>query len=164
MSEITTRKATPADLAALFALWQEQGIIEVQLDPRLANLRPESNRWHSQMRKRLRLNQDESPAEADEWVVIAERDDQIIGFIRGMIDETPGGDNNVGLVSELVVDPHNGHGGTGSALLDALKAWFAEHDVQTLIVRVPRHVAVQQAFWRAKGATIVQEVMTLRMP
>ena len=148
MSEMTTRQAVPDDFPRLCELWREQRDIEIQLDPRLVSIETE------QSVEEL-LHEMQQP---DHKVYIAIRDEEILGFIH--VSCLAG---HRGVVYNIVIDAHRGQGGVGTQLLNAAMDWFRKQDVRILSVRVPRHHAVQQAFWRGKGASVVQEVMVLNV-
>jgi hypothetical protein len=53
----------------------------------------------------------------------------------------------------MSVDGHCKQGGVGTSMLAELKTWFKQHNLKTIEVRVPFMQPIEQAFWRASGAT-----------
>lgn len=137
MEVLTIRLATAQDTPRLQDLTHEQQDIVGQLDPRLMYLAP--------------------PTFADaEQVWVAVQGERIVGYVALNFDE------NAVQVQHMVVDAHDGGGGVGSVLLDAAKDAGRERGLHALTVTVPRGIAVQQAFWRAKGASVVTETLLLK--
>lgn len=152
MPKFEVRRATADDLPRLGELWTAQRDIETQLDPRLQLIGP------------VRPKVFQTLPEAEQ-VLVALREGTLLGFVwvARQEDTTP----ETGIIRALVVDAHDGQGGVGTALLDAATDWLREMQVEHLIIDdVPRHVAVQHAFWRAKGAGVIRETLYLpiRMP
>lgn len=135
MSQLTTRDATPNDLPRLTELCQAQYDIIRQLDPRYSAEKPAAA-----------LTGIIDSANASVYVA-TRADGPILGYIIGSA--------NPPRVEQLVIDAHFGSGGVGTALLKALTHTFRANGITTYTVDVPRHHAVQQAFWRAKGARVI---------
>ncbi|MEO0563207.1 MAG: GNAT family N-acetyltransferase [Chloroflexota bacterium] len=154
MSALTTRLAVATDIPRLEALWDEQRVIETQLDPRLALAHPTPESWLTALHAEVHSELD------DTRIVVAVRKGAVLGFIRFRVESGAGG--RVGRVMDVVVDAHNGSGGVGSVLLDAATAWLHEQGAQAVLFDgVPRNNAVQQAFWDAKGARVIQQIRYL---
>jgi GNAT superfamily N-acetyltransferase len=154
MPEITTRVASAADLPRLFALWEEQHDILAQLDPRLEKWSPPDDFGKLWLRRTIELKATSGDTLAA-VVLVAEREGESIGFASALYDSDLETGARTGKIEHFVVDAHGGGGGVGTALLNAVRQWAAEQHVAVLTVDVPRHHAVQQAFWRAKGAVVV---------
>lgn len=88
-------------------------------------------------------------------VLAAERDAHIIGFASALYGVNLDTGVRTGKIEHFVVDAHDGSGGVGTMLFKAVRQWAAGQQVVSLAVDVPRYHAVQQAFWRAKGAVVV---------
>ncbi|MEM6284709.1 MAG: GNAT family N-acetyltransferase [Chloroflexota bacterium] len=160
MFEITVRECKQDDLPRLIEIWKEQTDIELQLDERLqspyyystygggayiggaisASVNPDVNHTH---------------------VVVALKGEGIVGFLwlflGGRVDTVP----TQAIVREMAIDSHDGQGGVGTALLDRCMEILREHGITALTVTAPKHHAVQQAFWRAKGGRVIQETFYL---
>lgn len=148
MTKFEVRRGTVDDGLRLVDIWGEQRDIEAQLDPRLGVL--DGGDW--QGRLRVALGDDDR-----DRVLVALREGVIVGFVWVGLRAA-----NTGVIVALAVDAHDGQGGVGTALLDAAMDWLRRAGVEHLIVEdVPRHVAVQQAFWRAKGAGVIRETLYL---
>lgn len=149
MTKFEIRRALAADVPRLVEIWTEQRDIEAQLDPRLGldvvGVPVEG------VRSALT-----DPAAR---VFVALADGVVVGFVWAW--QVAG----VGGVRVLAVDAHDGGGGVGTVLLDAATGWLREAGAGHLIVEnVPRYVAVQHAFWRAKGAGVIRETLYLPIP
>jgi len=93
----------------------------------------------------------------------AERDDSLIGYIVAWVQPMPGlVPQNIGLITEIAIDTHGYHGGVGRSLVNALRMWFKEQDVERAAVWTPRYDAVAQAFWRSLGAAEWVDVLWLK--
>jgi ribosomal protein S18 acetylase RimI-like enzyme len=135
MTDLSIRAATPDDVPRLTDLWQQQHDIIRQLDPRYTAGQPAAAVANM-------IQKDNA------HVYIASRaDGLILGYISGRIEPPH--------VEQLVIDAHVGSGGVGTALLNTLTNAFRANGSTAYTVAVPRHHAVQQAFWRAKGAAVV---------
>lgn len=147
MPNVTIRSAAPTDLPQMASLWHEKAVLQHQVDRRFTLLPDGPARWSEAAAGWLASDQYR--------VLAAEREEAIIGYIVGMIEAAPPGltPERVGLVVELVINVHVQQHGLGRQLLDSLRPWFAEQQLVVMIARVPRRGAVEQAFWRASGAT-----------
>lgn len=56
-----------------------------------------------------------------------------------------------GLIADIYVDPTQRRSGIGAALVERLRAWFAENDVPYYEWDMAAANADGQAFWRAVG-------------
>lgn len=157
MFNVTIRAANATDIPTMAVLWHEKTVVQQQQDSRFSLLPDAASRW---------------AAAAANWldnphcqVYVGERSDGLVGYIIGWIQDAPPGlsPERVGVVTDLAVGLHSYQSGLGRMLLDALKAWFAEQDVTSLLAQVPRRQPVEQAFWRALGATELTEVMWMKL-
>lgn len=139
----TVRPANTSDIEELLRLWKERSEVYLK-DPRI---KMTAETWCQAVLTWL-------PRE-DVRVLVADRDGQLIGYIVGWTREnfpglTPA---HYGLVSEMSVDGHCKQGGVGTALLAELKNWFKSKNLTNVEIRVPHLQAIEQAFWRASGAS-----------
>ena len=134
----------------LAALWQEKAVLAA--DPRVTAAR---ERWIAAAAGWL--------DDARCGLFVAERDGQIVGYIAGWIQPHPGilGDA-LGMITELALDAHSYQGGVGRALVDHLRAWYAERGVTALTVWASRRSAVEQAFWRSLGGVNWMELLWIK--
>jgi RimJ/RimL family protein N-acetyltransferase len=154
MTDPHVRLATLADLTRLTELWGEQQTITQQLDPRLIHTSPTEDEWRAAVQIKL------EKSSGTDVVLVVERDGLLLGFVS--LCAMP--EANHGTIVEMVIDAHRGQGGLGSLLLNAAYDWFHERQIGYVVVEaVPRNHAVQQAFWRAKGASLLQESFYLRV-
>ncbi|MFZ4814773.1 MAG: GNAT family N-acetyltransferase [Phototrophicaceae bacterium] len=153
-TNVTVQPAQAEDIPALVALWAEQQSLMQQLDPRLALWAAEHNITPQQLEARFYATLSQPSPHVGLWS--AKSDPKLLGGIHITVTETGA------TVDTLFIDAHHGQG-VGSALLDAVQAWLqANHpQVKSVNVTVPKGFAVEQAFWRAKGASVLYEVMLL---
>lgn len=146
MSSVKIRAATPADIPELTHLWYEKMVILQQFDSRFAMMADGRERWEMAVETWL-----SNPACA---IYVAEIESSLVGYVIGWIHAAPPGmfPEQMGFISEMVVDAHSHEGGLGRLLLSAVREWFTKHDVECIIASVSHRNAVEQAFWRAQGA------------
>jgi GNAT superfamily N-acetyltransferase len=156
MSAIIIRPCVSTDLSELVRLWHEQAVLQQQFDRRL--------QLHSDARARWLEAASGWLADAHCKLLVAVREADILGCIVGRLESASPGlmPETVGLIVEIVIDAHAHQGGLGSHLFDALRRWFDEQGVKQIIVRVPRRHPVQQAFWRAQGATEWMDILWIK--
>lgn len=153
---LSVRTATTSDIPRLTELWQEKMTLQQQYDQRLRLMPDAGVHWSTALGERL--------TEATCAVFVIERDKQIIGYVIGKIEATTPGvlPERVGVVSDIAFDAHSTQGGLGRTLLQPLREWFAAQGVEQIVAQVSRRSAVEQAFWRALGATEWMNVMWLK--
>jgi ribosomal protein S18 acetylase RimI-like enzyme len=156
MPNVIIRPAHAADIPKMAMLWHEKMILQQQSDRRLTLLPDALARWS---------------AAAGQWLNndccrmnVALRGDEIVGYIIGWIQASSPGlsPERIGVVTDIAVGLHSYQSGLGRLLLDALRGWFCEQDIIQLIAHVPRRQPVEQAFWRALGATELTDVMWIK--
>ncbi len=133
------RSATLHDLNPCAALWRERMLILSQADSRFGKLAMTHADWLQTATENL--------LRVDDTLLMVAETDRIHGFIYGYIDA-----DKIGIIEDIALDAHKYHSGLGRGLWSAMKIWFEQHNVQKIVVRVPRYSAVEQAFWRALGA------------
>lgn len=157
MSDSTIRSANEMDIAAMAALWHEKMTVQQQSDHRFRLSATGQAEW--------------SVAAAD-WlkdpcctVLVADRDHEIVGYIIGRIEDGPPGMRpaRIGSVIDLAVGLHSYQSGLGRRLLEPLREWFACQGITAFVARVPRRQPVDQAFWRAMGATELTDVLWMNL-
>lgn len=157
MQAVRVRAATLSDLPDLSRLWHEKMVIHQQLDRRLKLTLDAESRW---------------VAAASGWltkkncaILIAVSDLDVLGYIIGWVQPAPPGllPEMMGFVTDLTVDAHRPRGGVGGLLFSELKKWFLEHQIEQIIAQVPSRAAVEQAFWRAQGASNWMDGMWLKL-
>lgn len=153
---LSVRAATSSDIPRLTELWQEKMTLQQQYDQRLRLMPDAGVQWSAALGEWL--------IEAACAVFVIERDAHILGYVIGRIEPTTPGllPERIGVVSDIAFDAHSTQGGLGRALLQPLREWFAAQGVEQIVAQVPRRSAVEQAFWRALGATEWMNVMWLK--
>lgn len=146
-TQLRYRPAEKADLPHIERLRQERWVLLCQSDGRFLQQQPGDIRaWLTH-------------ADCDIWV--GERgvgnDDTIstlVGYVTAWQHTSPYGDlpAETGLIDELALDAHKYHAGLGRGLVEQVRRELHARQKTILIACVPRHHAVEQAFWRALGA------------
>jgi ribosomal protein S18 acetylase RimI-like enzyme len=156
MQVLTTRVATLTDLPELTRLWHEKMVLQEQFDRRFTLMPDAKTIWTQAVSKWL--------VDSNCRVEIVSHNDALVGYAIGWIKPAPPGvfPTHIGYITEIVVDPHSHQGGVGRQLLDALKEWFIEREIQNVVAYVPRLGAVEQAFWRAQGAVEWVDLMWIK--
>jgi GNAT superfamily N-acetyltransferase len=156
MQLLTIRAAILTDLPELTRLWHEKMVLQHQFDRRFTLMSNAKTVWTQTVSEWL--------SDSNCRIIIADHNDIFIGYAIGWIrPATPGVlPMYIGCVEEIVVDPHSHHGGVGRQLLEGLKEWFVERDIQNVVAYVPRLGAVEQAFWRAQGAVEWVDLMWIK--
>ncbi len=152
MTKIAIRPATTDDLTILTQLWQEHIALISQTNPRYTPSLT-NQEWQQQMIDWLANDQCQILIACDEENIVG----YIVGWLQDVVPSLPF--RSCGLITELVLDAHVYHGGAARLLVDGIKAWFVEHQIQHILTYVLAHNATQQAFWRALGATDFVNIM-----
>lgn len=149
----SVRQANANDIEELLRLWKERSEVYLK-DPRI---KQNAETWREAVADWM--------SREDVRVLVADRDGQLIGYVIGWVQAnlpklTP---SHYGLIQELSVDGHCKQGGVGTALVAELKSWFKSKDLKHIEVRVPHLQAIEQAFWRASGASDYYDHMWYRL-
>ena len=141
------RLAKGSDLAQAAGLWYERAAV-LQQSSNYLRLAPDSQkRWQDQAQAWL----------VDErygfFVAVAEK--AVVGYIViGCSDGMPGLEPiELGKVVDMAVDLHRPYRGLGGRLLARARVWLQAKDIKAMTVDVPMHYPVEEAFWRAQGAS-----------
>lgn len=157
MPVINIRRARYSDLPELSNIWYEKMVLQQQVDRRFTLADGARQKWMRHIDGYL--------AHERHAIWVAELYSNLAGFVLANVEESPPGlyPEMMGCISDMALDVHNPQPGLGQQLLDAACAWFAEHRIQSIVVHVPRRQVVDQAFWRAQGATAWMELMWLKL-
>ena len=156
MQVLTIRVATLTDLPDLTRLWHEKMVLQQQFDRRFTLMPDAKTIWTQAVSQWL--------SDSNCRIETAHHNDILVGYAIGWIRPALPGmiPTYIGSIEDIVVDPHSHHGGVGRQLLDMLKEWFVERDIQNVVAYVPRLGAVEQAFWRAQGAVEWVDLMWVK--
>ncbi len=157
MTSLEVRPAVVADVEKLAAIWHEHMQDLAKLDRRFRISDTAAAHYQNDLQTWL--------GREDARILVAERDGRTIGFVVGWHIKRPPVQTpeNMGLISDLCVDGHARQGGVGSALLDGLRGWFKDHQIEIIEAMVPQSHPIAQAFWRALGATDYLHVVRYRL-
>lgn len=154
---VVIRLATRRDVPAMARLWQEKMVIQQQTDRRFS-LSPDGQAlWSDAVAQWLDHD--------DYTLYVADHADTIVGYIVGCVEAAPPGllPARVGVVVDLAVGVHSNQPGLGQRLLEPLREWLVQQGISRVIVSVSRRRPVEQAFWRALGASELSEVFWLKL-
>jgi ribosomal protein S18 acetylase RimI-like enzyme len=145
MPDIVVRRAELRDLGDILPLWEEMMRFHAALDPRL-EVGPEGA---SYMRRVFR----EWLGSKDCWVLVAEAEGQIVGYIVGRVADNPPVFRlqTYGHISDICVAPEWRRRGVGRRLYQALREWFKEKDLSVVQLNAAHRNSTSLAFWRAMG-------------
>ncbi len=155
MHALIVRPAVSGDIPRLAELWQEKRLLLMQADRRFGLLPDAAVRW---------------AAAAETWLndercalLVAEDDTLIYGYIIVWIQAAPPGASPAlyGWVTDVAVDAHRRAGGVGRMLVEVGRDWLAQRDITTMVAQAARRYPLEQAFWRALGATDWIELLWL---
>jgi GNAT superfamily N-acetyltransferase len=156
MPNVKIRPVNAADISQIAMLWHEKMTLQQQSDRRLTLLPDARSRWS---------------AAAHEWLSndccrmnVALREDEAVGYIIGWIQTSVPGlaPERIGVVTDIAVGAHSYQSGLGRLLFESLNDWFRAQGIGHLMAHVPRRQPVEQAFWRAMGATELTDVMWIK--
>ncbi|MBZ0319747.1 MAG: GNAT family N-acetyltransferase [Anaerolineae bacterium] len=157
MTSLEVRPAVVADVEKLTVIWHEHMHDLAKLDRRFRITEDAPAHYRDDLQAWL--------GREDARILVAERDGRLIGFVVGWRIKRPPVQTpeTIGLISDLCVDGHARQGGVGSALLDGLRGWFKEYQIEVVEAHVPQSHPIAQAFWRALGATDYLHVVRYRL-
>lgn len=157
MPPIVIRRAQHSDLPDLSNIWHSKISFQQQIDRRLTLAENAQQKWIEHLGRML--NEERSRV----WVV--ELQSSVVGYLIAMLHDLPPGlyPESIGYIPDMALDIHNPHPRLGQLLLEAARAWFAEYQVQNIVASVPHRQVVEQAFWRAQGATEWMDLMWLKL-
>ncbi len=89
----------------------------------------------------------------DVALLVAEDNDQIVGYIRGVVEAAPEyiKPKKIGVVFDAFVENSAREGGIGKQLFEELKEWFATKKVKHLELSVDARNSAGIAFWKKLG-------------
>jgi RimJ/RimL family protein N-acetyltransferase len=152
------RPANAEDADALALLWRDNADTLAKLDPRVRLAPDGMARWRAAFLTVL--------TNTNQHMVVTVRDRTPIGCMTGaIVPNMPGFlPDEIGVITELIVDSHGRGGGIGTGMLEAVTAWFSARQVTVVEANVPAHNPIAQAFWRALGAVEVSHQMRVKLP
>jgi hypothetical protein len=157
MDQVTVRLAKPDDLNDLADLWYENRVLQQQADSRFTLTSGAKARWIEEASHWL------ANPRCAIWVALREGNHQ--GYLVLWLQDMPPGviPTCAGYVSDMAVDLHTPSGGAGQILLSAAREWLTQQGIENVMVAVPHHQPVQQAFWRGQGAKTWVDLMWLKL-
>lgn len=151
------RRAREPDIEAAAVLWYERMALLRESASWIEFAPDAMNRWRQRAERWLE--------DAECAFFVAEADGQIAGLA---VVTTREGDPGVspernGVLMQLAVDLHHAHSGLSGRLVEAAKCWLLLKDVSVLDICAPACYPVEDAFWRAQGATLSALEYRLRL-
>jgi hypothetical protein len=156
MGEVTIRRAIETDIPELSRLWYEKRTMQQQFDRRLTLAADGRAAWERSAMSWL--------ADVSCAIFVGLGDGGLLGYVIGRVQLNPPGllPEKIGVITDTALDAHQYQGGLGRSLVKAMRGWFAEQQIENVIVHVPHRHAVEQAFWRSLGALEWVDVMWLK--
>lgn len=158
MQNVMIRVATQDDLPAMAVLWLEKHTLYQQADHRFTLQANAAENWQEAALSWL------SNKHCTAYVA-EDQQQKVVGYVIGWLQDGPPGlaPQRLGIVTDLAVGAHSYQSGLGRKLLAPLQAWFAEEGITAVLAYVPHRQPVEQAFWRAIGATVWTDVMWMKL-
>ncbi|PJF28362.1 MAG: hypothetical protein CUN53_00560 [Phototrophicales bacterium] len=146
MTMIAVRPTLEADLPHLVHIWYEKWTLLSQADRRIRLASDAKERWINTARAWI--------VAADTHMASALTDEIPIGYTVGRVMDAPPGliPDKMGVVMDIALYGHRSYPGAARLLIGTLRAWFAAHGVEQIVVWAARRQPVEQAFWRSLGA------------
>ncbi|GGP24011.1 GNAT family N-acetyltransferase [Silvimonas iriomotensis] len=94
---------------------------------------------------------------ANDGVLVAERDGELLGLISMHALEWLHADGNLGRITALVVAESGRGQGTGAALVHAAETWFTAHGVTHVEVTSSEHRTAAHQFYEACGYAVIKQ-------
>lgn len=155
MSRIEVRAARSEDLARIVELWDELLGLHERLDPRFARRAGAATTFEAFVRH----NTEHEAA----LVLIAETEDGIAGFCMAAEAELPP-IFDVGPIAEifdLAVTERHRRRGVGRRLVQGVREWAVERELERIELRAAVANPEARAFWRELGAVSFLETLTI---
>ncbi len=155
--DLVIRAVEVQDVPAMADLWHEKIVLQQQSDRRY-RLAPDSKeRWSAAVRQ--------WKVDPCYVIYVAESECAIVGYIIAHVQSSPPGlvPDQMGIISDLAVGVHSYKSGLGRHLLKPTLEWFGGQNIERIVVNVPHRQPVEQAFWRAIGATEWVDLMWMTL-
>lgn len=155
--KVIVRLAKPGDVAQMSHLWQEKVIIQQQTDRRYRMAADGPQQWAQVVTAWL-----SDPAYV---VCVAQSGADVVGYIIAQVQPGPPGllPERIGMIIDVAVGVHSYQSGLGRHLLVPVRTWFLEQQITVVMANVPHRQPVEQAFWRAVGATEWMDLMWMAL-
>lgn len=156
---MTIRSVTANDIPLLAEYWYDQMALYSQKQA-MMQLKPNADEvWQAYAQSLLH--------DTEVAFIANECKGELLGCIIGRITTNKIGllPEKYGQVDDIILDLHSPHKqhNTVTELLAALKNYLFEKNIVHLIVHVPNHAPVEQAFWRGLGATHIEDTFWMNL-
>lgn len=144
--QVTVRKATGADREGIGRLWLEMMEFHRDYDPRFFQLKPDALEiWLRHL--------DECLIDEEQIVLVAEAEDELVGFAMGRPNEDPPPFRTPphGFVTNFLVSESWRRKGLGRRLFEALAAELHARNLREIRLSVAALNPSSNAFWRRMG-------------
>jgi ribosomal protein S18 acetylase RimI-like enzyme len=155
--QVIIRKAAEKDLPAIVELWKELMDFHQVRDPYFTRSEDGHEAFSTFMADNLKKQ--------DSLVLIAQKQDDIIGYTLAMIASPPPvfKIKRYGEILDFAVTEKYRRLGIGEIFVQRLKKWFDEKNIQRIEVRVATSNEVSQPFWRKMGFSPYLEILSLEL-
>jgi ribosomal protein S18 acetylase RimI-like enzyme len=145
MKRATVRKAVTTDLNAIGDLWQEFMDFHRNRDPHFAR----SADGHERFKEFISGHM----TSENSFVLVAEQGGRLVGYCLATLAKYPPvfEDRDYGTVFDLAVTERSRRTGIGERLYRMTEAWFAEHNIHRIEIRVAVSNETSTAFWKKMG-------------
>ncbi len=144
-SNLTIRKAKPADLVEVVELWKELMNFHCNLDPFFTQAKDGPNNFLKWVEKQMELE--------DAELIIADVSGKIVGYAKIEISKYPPvfEKKQYGMISDVSVAEEYRRNGIGEALYGKAMDWFEEKGMTRIELRVADVNSVARGFWEKMG-------------
>lgn len=151
---MTIRLVTAHDIPLLSEFWYDQMALRSQKQSAI-KLAPDAIKQWRQFA--LSCLDDDTVA-----FYLVEINDDVLGCAIGRVQANQVGllPKQVGIIEHVILDLHSPHKRKNAVnqLLEGLKDYFRQSDIQHIIVQVPTQSPVEQAFWRGFGVLHLNDI------
>lgn len=144
---IKVRNATEDDLDEVANLWEKLASHHADLSDDFALAWDSKRRWTKYLREKF--------AEISTKLIVAEEEDEIVGFMLCMLSPNVPiyKERKLGIISDAYVQEERRKKGVANKMFDVALKWFRKNKVKTVELRVAMMNPEAQAVWKSLGFT-----------
>ena len=142
---IKVREATKDDLDDVANLWEKLAEHHADLSDDFTLAWDSKRRWSKYLREKF--------AEISTKLIVAEEDDEIVGFMLCMLSPNIPiyKERKLGIISDAYVEAERRKRGVTNKMFDVALKWFKKNKVKTVELRVAMMNPEAQAVWKSLG-------------